>query len=53
MCSLKNVFRRIKYGVRYNSDSYINYLKKLGVTIGERTTIFDPKRQLLTKLDLG
>lgn len=47
MCSLKNVFRRIKYGVRYNSDSYINYLKKLGVTIGERTTIFDPKSTII------
>lgn len=47
MCSLKNVFRRIKYGVRYNSDSYINYLKKLGVTIGERTTIFDPKSKII------
>lgn len=41
--SIKSIIRKIKYGVRYSSDSYISYLKKIGVEIGDRTTIFDPR----------
>ena len=43
MMGIKNVFRKLKYGVRYSSESYINYLKKIGIQIGDRTTIFDPR----------
>lgn len=26
---LKTLFRKLKYGVRYNSESYIKYLKRI------------------------
>lgn len=44
---LKTVFRKLKYGVRYNSDSYIKYLKNIGVEIGDRTSIFDPRSTII------
>lgn len=44
---IKNTFRKLKYGIRYTSESYISYLKKIGVTIGERTTIFDPRSTII------
>lgn len=40
--SLKNFFKKIRYGERCDSQTYIKYLKKKGVTIGDRTVIFDP-----------
>lgn len=47
MISVKNIIRRIKYGVNYSSETYIKYLKKIGVLIGERTTIFDPRSTII------
>ena len=44
---IKDIFKRLKYGVRYNSASYIKYLRKIGITIGERTTIYDPKSTII------
>ena len=44
---LKEVYRRMKYGVRYNSETYISHLKKLGIQIGNRTTIFDPRSTII------
>lgn len=44
---LKEAYRRMKYGVRYNSETYIKYLKKIGVQIGKRTTIFDPRSTII------
>ena len=44
---LKTIFRKLKYGVRYNSESYIKYLKNIGVEIGDRTTVFDPRSTII------
>lgn len=40
---IKNFLKKLKYGVRYDSESYIKYLENIGVEIGDRTTIFDPR----------
>lgn len=37
----------LKYGIRYSSDSYIKHLKKIGINIGNRTTIFDPHSTII------
>jgi hypothetical protein len=29
---LKTLFKKLKYGVRYNSESYIRYLKNIGAS---------------------
>lgn len=44
---LKKAFRKLKYGIRYDSKSYIDYLKRIGVEIGDRTTIFDPRSTII------
>lgn len=45
--SLKNFFKKIRYGERCDSQTYIKYLKKKGVTIGDRTVIFDPSTTII------
>lgn len=45
--AIKNVYKKIRYGVRASSDSYINYLKATGMSIGERVVIFDPVSTLI------
>lgn len=40
---LKSIVKRMIYRERYNSDTYIDYLRKLGVRIGVRTTVYDPR----------
>lgn len=44
---LKEIYRKLKYGVRYSSETYVNYLRKIGVKIGCRTTIFDPRTTII------
>ena len=44
---IRNVYRRIRYGVKASSDIYINHLRSLGMTIGERCVIFDPMFTLI------
>ena len=44
---IKQVIRKVKYGVRSNSENYIAYLRNLGMSIGERTVIFDPRFTLI------
>lgn len=44
---IRNIYRKIRYGVRANSESYIRYLKTLGMRIGDRTIIFDPRYTLI------
>lgn len=44
---IRDVYRRIRYGVKASSDSYINHLRSLGMTIGERCVIFDPMFTLI------
>lgn len=44
---LKEFYRKLKYGVRESSDSYVKYLKNIGMEIGSRTTIFDPRTTII------
>ena len=44
---LKETYRKLKYGIRYSSETYISYLKKIGMQIGCRTTIFDPRSTII------
>ena len=41
------IYRKFKYGIRYSSESYISHLRKIGVGIGNRTTIFDPRSTII------
>lgn len=41
------IYRKLKYGIRYSSESYISHLRKIGVSIGNRTTIFDPRSTII------
>lgn len=45
--SVKRIIRRLKYGVRCDSKSYVSYLRKIGVEIGQRTVIFDPRTTII------
>lgn len=47
--SIKNVFRRLVYGNKSDSKTYIEYLRSLGMKIGEETTIYVPTK---TQIDL-
>lgn len=40
---LKRIVKKILYGNKVDSKSYIKYLRKLGVEIGECTTIYEPR----------
>lgn len=44
---IKRFLRRIRYGVRCDSETYINYLRNKGMEIGERTVIFDPRSNII------
>lgn len=41
---MKNLFKKINLREKYNSDTYISYLRKKGVTIGEDCTIYAPSK---------
>lgn len=41
---ISNLVKRIIFGYRYDSDSYVGYLRKIGCKIGENTFIRDPRR---------
>ena len=47
MKKITKFLRKLKYGIRYDSESYIKYLKKIGVIIGERTVIYDPRTTII------
>lgn len=44
---LRKLLRKLKYGVRADSETYINYLRKIGMVIGDRTVIFDPRTNII------
>ena len=44
---IKEFVKKILYGNRYSSETYIKYLKGLGVKIGERTVIFSPRETFI------
>lgn len=45
--ALYRLVHRIVYGSRTDSVSYIAYLKKLGISIGEGTVIYDPESTIV------
>lgn len=44
--SVQNGIRRIVFGKKGTSQSYIDYLRQKGVWIGEGTTFFSPSSKL-------
>lgn len=44
---IKKYLRKLRYGVRCDSETYINYLRSKGTQIGERTVIFDPRTNII------
>lgn len=44
---LKNLIRKIIYGHKADSQTYINYLRSLGVSIGKNVTIYAPTKCLI------
>lgn len=44
---IKNFIRKLILKERSSSDNYISYLKKLGVTIGNRVTFFYPAKTIV------
>ena len=44
---VKEVLKKITYGKRYSSETYIEYLRKIGVVIGEDCTIYVPTKTLI------
>lgn len=47
MASIKNMLKKIAYGAKYDSSSYVQYLKSKGVRIGERTIIYSPTKVMI------
>ena len=45
--SLRNIVKKIVMGKRYSSDSYIDYLRNIGIKIGDDCTIFVPSKTLI------
>lgn len=41
---MKNIIKKLVLREKYNSDTYISYLRKKGVTIGEDCTIYAPSK---------
>lgn len=41
---IRRIIRKVILRHQADSDSYIKYLKKIGVTIGKRVTIFEPRK---------
>ena len=44
---IKKIIKKIIYGNRVDSETYINYLRKIGCTIGENTTIYAPRNTII------
>lgn len=44
---IKNIIKKIIYREKANSESYINYLRKKGMRIGERTIVYSPVKTLI------
>lgn len=44
---IKQMVRKLLYGYRTDSQTYINHLRRSGMSIGERVVVFDPKTTLI------
>lgn len=40
---IKNIIKKIIFGSKTDSDTYINHLREIGMKIGERTIVYDPR----------
>ena len=49
---LKTLIKKCLYGYRGTSDTYIEYLKKNGASIGEDVTIFNPRETSISMLEM-
>lgn len=47
MSIIKEKVKQLIFGYKANSHSYIAHLRKIGVSIGNRVTIFDPRNTLI------
>lgn len=47
MMKVWNIIKRILKREKYNSETYLNYLRRRGAKIGERTVIFAPDRTII------
>ncbi|WP_448782234.1 hypothetical protein [Blautia sp.] len=47
MMKVWNIIKRILKREKYNSETYVNYLRRRGAKIGERTVIFAPDRTII------
>lgn len=45
--SIKEKVKKLVFGTKYSSDSYIKYLKNIGVTIGEDCIIYVPTKTFI------
>lgn len=45
--SIKESIKKIVQGKRYSSDAYVNFLRKIGVTVGEDVIIYVPSKTLI------
>ena len=44
---MKDIIKKIVLGKKASSDKYINYLKKIGVKVGEDVTIYAPTKTFI------
>ena len=44
---IKAIIRKMVYGAKADSESYVKYLRQKGMRIGERTTIYSPSNTLV------
>lgn len=45
--NLREAWRKLLYGHKRNSETYISYLRKLGMRIGSNSIIYDPVNTLI------
>ena len=44
---LKTLLKKLKYGVRADSETYIKHLRQRGMAIGDRTVLFAPMTNII------
>lgn len=44
MNAIKAAIKKLVFGYKSDSESYVKHLRKLGVKIGERTVVYEPRR---------
>ena len=44
---IKTLIKKILFGEKANSDTYIKYLRKIGVSVGKRTVFYDARSNII------